>query len=143
MGWVIFALALASLATALGLPHRKARLARLSAQLDEDDAAGRMPRSFRPSTTGLGFVAGLIELPIRELVATLGRDRALCERVLVQSYDKRYSPSTFVEETGEGFRVGWYHEGYRAVRVHQRLELAIADYLLFSFGKGRLPRDAA
>lgn len=38
------------------------------------------------------------------------------------------------------FRVGWYENGYHAVRTYQRRELAIADYLLFSFGKGRLHR---
>jgi hypothetical protein len=89
---------------------------------------------------GLEHWAELVELPVAELISTLERENDICEQVIGQSYDKRYTPSTFIEEKGGAFRVGWYEHGYHAVRTYQRRELAVADYLLFSFGKGRLHR---
>src|SRR5688572_19225010 len=43
------------------------------------------------------------------------------EAVLGGSYDKRYTPSTFVEEMGEKFRVGWYKNDREAVQVFDTL----------------------
>jgi hypothetical protein len=57
------------------------------------------------------------------------------------SYDKRYTPSSFVEEVGERFRVGWYRDAREAVQVFDTLAEAVTDYLLLSFGKGRLLAD--
>jgi hypothetical protein len=99
---------------------------------------GGVPRGFTPSFLGLEHLAPMMEqLSAAELVATLGRDRALCDLVMGQS-DKRYQPSTFIQEVDGTFRVGWYHDGCQAVRTFARRDMALADYLLFSFGKGRL-----
>jgi hypothetical protein len=107
----------------------------------ESKDADDLPAGFVRATSGLEHLAGLVELPEAELIAALRQNGPLCEQVLVQSYDKRYQPSTFLEEAGRAFRVGWYDDGYKAVRVFSERELAVADYLLFSFGKGRLRSD--
>jgi len=107
--------------------------------VNSDDTDG-VPPGFKCSTLGLEPLASLVELPVDELIALLGGDGDLCNRVMGQSYDKRYQPSTFIEENGGAFRVGWYQNGYQAVRTFAQRELAVADYLLFSFGKGRLPK---
>jgi hypothetical protein len=67
----------------------------------------------KPPTTGLQEFQPVAELSPADVVAYFRAQPDAANRVLGQSYDKRYSPSTFVEE-------------------------AVADYLLFSFGKGRL-----
>ena len=59
--------------------------------------------------------------------------------MLSESYDKRYSPSTFIMEQGDGFLVGWVSSraGHLAERQFSNLADAATDYLLFSLGKGR------
>jgi hypothetical protein len=57
-----------------------------------------------------------------------------------ESYDKRYTPSTFISENRDGsFRVGWITRGaqYECVREFENLAEAATDYLLFSLGKCR------
>lgn len=58
---------------------------------------------------------------------------------LNESYDKRYTPSTFIEEKGNCFRVGWFTKKatYHCVQEFSTLAEAATDYLLFSLGKGR------
>jgi hypothetical protein len=102
----------------------------------------QFPQGFRPSTLGLEHLSWVAELPVSELVLILRGDGALCEQILNQSYNKRYTPSTFIEEKDGGFRVGWYRGGYIAVRSFSDRAQAVADYLLFSFGIGRLDDDA-
>ena len=105
------------------------------------DDTDEVPPGFEHSTLGLEPLASLVELPVDSLIALLGGDGELCDRVMGQSVrQKRYQPSTFIEEKSGAFRVGWYQNGYQAVRTFAQRELAVADYLLFSFGKGRLPR---
>jgi hypothetical protein len=66
------------------------------------------------------------------------RDEA--DAMLTESCDKRYSPSTFIQEHEGGYRVGWYDHGYQCARSYLRLEEAVADYLLFSYGVGRFEK---
>ena len=63
----------------------------------------------------------------------------MADRLLSESCDKRYSPSTFITEQGDGYLVGWVssREGYLAQRRFSNLADAATDYLLFSLGKGR------
>lgn len=58
---------------------------------------------------------------------------------LNESYDKRYSPSSFIKEEGGGFEVGWYSKGhgYECVKQFSNLADAATDYLMFSRGMGR------
>src|ERR1035438_1753592 len=98
----------------------------------------QFPPGFRRSTLGLEDLTQLVELPVDELILKLRSDDALCSRIVNQSYDKRYTPSTFIEEKAGAFRVGWFRDGYEAVRTFSERALAVADYLCFSFGLGRL-----
>lgn len=102
--------------------------------MDEDER----PLGFKRSTLGLKHLEAMVESPVEELIAALANDARLCDQVMNQSGNKRYTPSTFIQEVGGTFRVGWFDDGYRAVRTFSRREHAVADYLLFSFGKGRL-----
>jgi hypothetical protein len=103
--------------------------------------ASQFPPGFRRSTLGLEDLSWLPELPVDELILRLRGDSRLCERILNQSYDKRYTPSTFIEEQGGGFQVGWFPGRRVAVRTFSDRAEAVADYLLFSFGIGRLDPD--
>lgn len=67
----------------------------------------------------------------------------MCKKALMQSYNKRYVPSTYIEEAGDNFCVGWFDAERSHARVFTDIGAAVADYLLFSFGKGRLPLNAA
>jgi len=66
--------------------------------------------------------------------------------LLHESYDKRCTPSTFIEETGSGFKVGWLSRKLEreCEREFSTLADAATDYLWFSLGKGRWrpPEDA-
>lgn len=103
--------------------------------------AAQFPPGFRPSTLGLEHLRWLVELPVGELVLKLRGDGGLCEEILNQSYDKRYTPSTFIQEKSGILQVGWYRNGCIAVRTFSDRARAVADYLLFSFGIGRLDDD--
>jgi hypothetical protein len=71
-------------------------------------------------------------------IAKYFRDNPLtAERLLAESYDKRFTPSTFIEEVNGGFRVGWYSARRECLREFSNLADAATDYLLFSLGKGR------
>lgn len=96
------------------------------------------PEDFTPQTMGLDRFATLVEKTPEEVVAYFRYNPKQCQLVIRMSYDKRYSPSTYVQETEGKYRVGWYSGGYKAVRVHDEFASAIADFVLFSFGKPRL-----
>lgn len=59
--------------------------------------------------------------------------------LISESYDKRFTPSSFIMENSGGFRVGWFTRNakYECVREFTDLADAATDYLLFSLGKGR------
>jgi len=73
-----------------------------------------------------------------EIVTFFRSDPSAASRVLDQSYDKRYTPSTFVEEVEGGYRAGWFDGARKHIRKFSGLSEAAADYLLFSYGRGRL-----
>ena len=100
--------------------------------------SARLPPGFSPQTSGLAHYAPLVERPAAEVIAHFVSHPQEADAALGQSYDKRSSPSTFVEEMGEKFRVGWFDGERRAVQVFDTLAEAVTDYLLLSFGKGRL-----
>jgi hypothetical protein len=99
--------------------------------------ADGFPRGFKVQRIGIepaNFISDLLPSD----VARYFRDNPLtAERLLAESYDKRFRPSTFIEEHGDGFRVGWYSTQRECVRDFSNLADAAADYLLFSLGKGR------
>ena len=82
---------------------------------------------------------GLAGLPPAD-IATYFRDHPReAKDLLNESYDKRFTPSSFIAEEGGGFRVGWFFPRfeYKCVRKFSNLADAATDYLLFSLGKGR------
>jgi len=97
-----------------------------------------MPAGCKPQTTGLHEFQSLAELPPAEVVGYFRLNADAAMRVLGQSYDKRYSPSTFVEEVPKAYQVGWFDRERQHVLRFADLAEAAADYILFSFGKGRL-----
>lgn len=96
------------------------------------------PEDFTPQTLGLDRFASLVEKTPEEVVAFFRANPKQCQLVIRMSYDKRYSPSTYVQEVGKRYHVGWYSGGDKAVRIHDEFAAAIADFVLFSFGKPRL-----
>jgi hypothetical protein len=97
-----------------------------------------VPKGCQPQTMGLGEFQSVAELPPAEVVSYFRAHAEAANRVLGQSYDKRYSPSTFVEEADGGYRVGWFDRERQHVQRFADFSEAVADYILFSFGKGRL-----
>lgn len=94
--------------------------------------------SCEPQQTDLKEFAALAKGNPAEIVAFFKSDTTAANRVLWQSYNKRYSPSTFVEEAEGGYRVGWFDGERKHMRQFHHLSEAVADYLLFSYGRGRL-----
>jgi len=97
------------------------------------------PKGFRVQSVGVRSALFVSDLTPEEIYAHFRRDTESAECLLQESYDKRYSPSTFITEEGSGYSVGWVSRGtgYESVRRFTKLEDAATDYLLFSLGKGR------
>jgi len=97
-----------------------------------------LPNGCEPQTSDLADLRPLASLAPSDLVAHFETNPQIAERVLQQSYDKRYTPSTFIEETDIGYQVGWYDHERKHLQHFTDFSQAAADYLLFSFGRGRL-----
>ena len=97
-----------------------------------------LPTGCEPQTTDLADLRPLATLSPCDLVAHFEAHPHIAERVLQQSYDKRSTPSTFIEETVGGYQVGWYDHERKHLQHFTDFSQAAADYLLFSFGRGRL-----
>jgi hypothetical protein len=98
------------------------------------------PPGFRVQRIGVEAAKAVCNLPPPEIATYLRVHPEVTKALLIESYDKRYSPSTFIMEEGdELFRVGWFSRkmGYECVREFSNLADAATDYLLFSLGKGR------
>ena len=76
-------------------------------------------------------------LPGHEIAEYFRENPSVANQLLTESYDKRYSPSTFMAEEGDGYRVGWYSNGYKCEKRFTNLADAATDYILFSLGRGR------
>jgi len=98
------------------------------------------PRRFRVQRIGVTAAKSVSDLPPAEIAKYFGEHPETARALLMESYDKRFSPSSFIVEEGVGlFRVGWYSTdlGYECVKDFSSLADAATDYLLFSLGKGR------
>ena len=87
---------------------------------------------------GLKEFEAIVHFAPSDIVAHFRAHPDAASRVIQQSYDKRYSPSTFIEEADGGYRVGWFDGRRMHMRCFKDFSEAVADYILFSFGKGRL-----
>jgi hypothetical protein len=103
--------------------------------------SAELPSGFSPQTDGLSAFRALVEHPPFEIVHPFQSKPDEAQAILGQSYDKRYTPSTFIEEVGNRFRVGWFDKERRHIKHFDTLPEAVTDYLLLSFGKGRLRAD--
>jgi len=81
-----------------------------------------------------------------ELIKYLEIHPETCKALLNDSYDKRYTPSTFIEEWQNKYRVGWVPNGQNPInqiRVFSSFAEATADYVLFSWDFPRLTKEQA
>jgi hypothetical protein len=82
-----------------------------------------------------------------ELIKYLEAHPETCKILLIDSYDKHYSPSTFIEEwKSNQYRVGWVPATMNhpnQIRVFSTFAEATADYVLFSWDFPRLTKEQA
>ena len=98
------------------------------------------PVGFKVQRAAVTAAAAISDLPPVEIVNYFREHPGTAMALLRDSYDKRYTPSTFISENGDGsFRVGWFTRDaqYECVREFGNLADAATDYLLFSLGKSR------
>ncbi|HLX82720.1 MAG TPA: hypothetical protein VKR59_02410 [Terriglobales bacterium] len=97
------------------------------------------PEGFSVQRIGISSAIAVSELPAGDISHYFREHPDIAGALLGESYDKRYTPSTFFEEKGNRFRVGWFTRNatYLCVQEFSTLADAATDYLLFSLGKGR------
>lgn len=98
------------------------------------------PEGFSAQRIRIDAALAIADLPPSDIAAYFRKFPEVARDLLYESYDKRYSPSTFIKEDDpEGFSVGWVprHSALQCVRRFSNLADAATDYLLFSLGKGR------
>lgn len=95
------------------------------------------PQNFAVQKIGITAANAILHLPASEIAAYFRHNPSVAGQLLTESYDKRYSPSTFIVEDGDEYRVGWYSNGYECEKRFANLADAATDYLLFSLGKDR------
>lgn len=97
------------------------------------------PEGFKLQHIGISAAIAVAELPAVDIANYFREHPDIPNALLGESYDKRYTPSTFIEEKGNRFRVGWFTRNatYQCVQEFSALADAATDYLLFSLGKGR------
>lgn len=98
------------------------------------------PKGFRVQRVGVTAARTISDLPASEIVNYFREHPETAKALIGESYDKRFTPSTFIVEEGSGlFRVGWFTKEahYECVKEFADMADAATDYLLFSLGKSR------
>ena len=87
----------------------------------------------------------IAELPPEDIFNHFLRHPGLAKELLLESSDKRFTPSTFITEESEGYNVGWYSRrfGNQCEVCFSDLADAATDYVLLSLGRGRWKRSAS
>jgi len=95
------------------------------------------PDGFRIQRIGITAAREVCGLPPGEIAGFFRRHLETATALLHES--KRFTPSTFIKEDDDAFRVGWFTRDakYECVQEFDNLADAATDYLLFSLGKGR------
>src|ERR1700712_5249730 len=75
-------------------------------------AGSEFPDGFRIQRIRVSAAMAIAEYAPAAIAAHFREHPAVANDLLSESYDKRYSPSTFIAEEGNGFSVGWYSNGY-------------------------------
>jgi hypothetical protein len=98
------------------------------------------PEGFRVQRIGVTAAIAISDLPSSEIARYLHEHPETARALFSESQDKRFSPSSFISEDADGFRVGWFTRDAKRECVQKFPDLsdAATDYLLFSLGKGRL-----
>lgn len=96
------------------------------------------PKGFRIQRIGVSTAIKVSELPPADIAKYFQQHPEIAVALLGESYDKRFTPTSFIQDSGSGFRVGWFAKEakYECVRFATLVDAA-GDYLLFSLGKGR------
>jgi len=97
------------------------------------------PKGFKVQRIGVSAAIEASQLPPAEIAKYFQEHPEVAGALLGESYDKRFTPSSFIQERGSGFRVGWFtrKREYQCVQEFATLADGATDYLLFSLGKGR------
>ena|SRR5579863_2745148 len=97
------------------------------------------PERFTVQRIGVRAAQELSGLSATEVVKHFREHPEVAKELLSESYDKRFTPSTFFEGKNGGFRVGWFTRNakYECVQEFSNLADAATDYLLFSLGRRR------
>jgi hypothetical protein len=103
------------------------------------------PPDFRVQRIGVSDALAVAELRPDQIADHFRKRPWTADALLQESYDKRYSPSTYLMEQNDEFSVGWCSRktGYQCERRFSDLADAATDYLLFSLGKGRWTAPAS
>lgn len=95
------------------------------------------PTDFAVQKISNATVKTISHLSGNEIAEYFRENPSVANQLLTESYDKRYSPSTFIAEEGDEYRVGWYSNGYKCEKRFTNLADAATDYVLFSLGRER------
>jgi hypothetical protein len=100
------------------------------------------PEGFKVQRIGITAAMAISERPASEIAKYFREHPEIAGALLGESSDKRFTPSSFVEERSNVFRVGWFTRDarYASVQEFSTLADAATDYLLFSLGKARWTR---
>jgi len=101
-----------------------------------------LPMGFTVQRIGNTDAMAISHLPPSDIAEYLREHPGVAEALMSESSDKRFTPSSFIEQKGDRFRVGWFTTDakYEFVQEFPTLADAAADYLLLSLGKGRWTR---
>jgi hypothetical protein len=97
------------------------------------------PEGFKVQHMGISAALEVSRLPAADIAKYFREHAEIAGALLGESYDKRFTPSSFIQERGKGFRVGWFTRDakYQCVQEFSTLADEVTDYLLLSLGKGR------
>jgi hypothetical protein len=97
------------------------------------------PEGFKIQRIGIEAAVAVSKLPAGDIAKYFREHPEIARALLGESYDKRFTPSSFIEEKDNGLRVGWFTRDakYQCVQEFSNLADAATDYLLFSLGKRR------
>jgi hypothetical protein len=100
---------------------------------------GEFPEEFEVQLIGVAAAKAIADLQPEDIARYFREHPRVAHGLLLESYDKRFTPSSFLTEEPDGFKVGWFSSRleYKCVKQFRNLADAATDYLLFSLGKGR------
>jgi hypothetical protein len=103
------------------------------------------PEEFSVQTIRTSAVCYVTHLSPRELAVYFHDHPDVAKDLLLESYDKRWTPASFIEEKDGRYRVGWFSSKfqYECIRWFSNLPDAATDYVIFSLGRGRWSAEAA